>query len=232
MPFASSRMLLAGLALVLAWRNPVNDTFTRILLLVGLAGIWLGILEYLWKHRVCRWAWLALPLGLADLLLMPGQSPVKEIQMNYVAQLAKYEGSPYCWGGESPLGIDCSGLPRRALREAMLIEGLRHADGAILRKALVHWWIDASARDLGTGKRNLTIPLGIECTIAEADTAALQPGDLAVTLGGVYVMVFLGDDHWIQADPSQGQVVIEHGKKDPNPWFDNPVTLHRWRLES
>ena len=114
--------------------------------------------------------------------------------------------------------------------DAMLIEGLRHFDGATLRKALSYWWQDASAADLGTGKHYLTKPLNIETTIAELDTKAIQPGDLAVTVGGVHALVYLGNDHWIQADPSQGRVVVEHGKRDANPWFDNPVTIHRWCL--
>jgi hypothetical protein len=32
----------------------------------------------------------------------------------------EFEGTKYHWGGESSRGIDCSGLPRRAYRDALL----------------------------------------------------------------------------------------------------------------
>ena len=146
-----------------------------------------------------RWLWFGIPLGLAVLIAMPGRTSTQELRDVYITRLGSFANTPYYWGGESPRGIDCSGLPRRALREAMLSQGLKHFNGALLREDCIQWWLDASAKDLGTGKRNLTKSLGIKNTISETDTEALQPGDLAVTLGGVHMVVYLGNNHWIQA---------------------------------
>jgi cell wall-associated NlpC family hydrolase len=50
------------------------------------------------------------------------------------------------WGGEGGMGIDCSGLPRRAYRDAMLSQGLQTLNGSLTRAWLDQWWHDAGAR--------------------------------------------------------------------------------------
>lgn len=229
MPYKFSRGLLAAIALGLALWNPVNDTFNRVLLLAGTLGLWITTLERVWNRGFLRWLWLSLPLAVAICFLLPGQTATGSLQQRYADQLRSFEKVPYRWGGESPRGIDCSGLPRRALRQAMRREGLSNGDGSLLRMAFQQWWQDASAENLSVGIRDLTRPLGVSGKIAALDTQSLRPGDLAITWGGVHLIVFLGDDLWIQADPGQGKVAIEHAQRDSNPWFVKEVTLHRWR---
>ncbi|QQL46237.1 NlpC/P60 family protein [Sulfuriroseicoccus oceanibius] len=174
-----------------------------------------------------------LPLIFAVPFLLPGRPiDAEELRDDYVARMSGFEGTSYHWGGETERGIDCSGLPRRALRDALLVYGVRHANGRALRLWLEHWWFDASARALSEGYRDYTVPLGAGGKIRDMSYDGLLPGDLAVTTDGVHVLAYLGEERWIQADPGIGEVAVLHGRNDCNIWFSRPVTMHRWRLLS
>jgi len=41
------------------------------------------------------------------------------------------------------------------------------------------------------------------------------------------MLVYAGDERWIQARPGVGAVVTMNGKTDNNAWFQVPVTTHR-----
>jgi hypothetical protein len=92
------------------------------------------------------------------------------------------------------------------------------------------WWFDASAKSLGNGYRSYTVGLEPRGRISEMDESGLEPGDLAVTTNGRHILAYLGDGYWIQADPSLGKVATLHGKRDENPWFQTPITTHRWSV--
>ena len=174
---------------------------------------------------------LILPLLAAIPFILPeGKIDSNELRQDYVRRMTDFAGTKYFWGGESSRGIDCSGLPRRALRDALLAYGVRHFNGGAFRAYLEQWWFDASAQALGEGYRDYTSPLGITGTIHEMDYRDLAPGDLAVTTRGVHVLAYAGDGRWIQADPGFGAVVTLDGRTGDNKWFLVPVTTHRWRL--
>jgi hypothetical protein len=210
----------AGLVLVLAY--PVSSTLTK-LLLVGLGAlVWGGCLFSVWRNRGLRWSMLAL-LCLSGLMLLLPARPVDRAALReaYVARLRGFEGTTYVWG---------SGLPRRALRDALWWYGLRHADGGALRQSLEQWWFDTSARAMGEGYRGFTVPAGPEFMINQMEDHELQPGDLAVTRSGIHVLVYAGAGRWIQADPVIGHVATLHGHHDTNSYFKTLVTPHRWRV--
>lgn len=224
-----STVLALAASLALPWTTAPMG-LTKLAWLVSTAAAWAGLTTLFWKHRWTRAALLVMPLLMLLPLCLPGRTiNAAALRDDYVRRLVKLEGTTYVWGGESRRGIDCSGLPRRAYRDALLSYGLRHANGQTIRQWAAQWWFDASARALGAGYRNNTAAVNVDGTLSTMDYAALRPGDLAVTLNGVHVLVYLGDNQWINADPGAGAVVTFDGRTGTSGWRRSLVTAHRWR---
>jgi cell wall-associated NlpC family hydrolase len=229
-------LLLAGTSAAIAaglWICPVQNAILHLALVFAIAGTYLGAFLLARSRKVARRVMAVLPATVGVLLLLPSRGIDREaLRGDYLRQTESYQGVRYVWGGENRVGIDCSGLPRKALRNALLSYGLTRLDGGALRAYLEQWWFDASAKALSEGYRGYTVPVGISGKIRTMDYGRLLPGDLAVTGGGVHVLCYLGNDRWIQADPGVGRVVDCDGRRDPNHWFDVPVTVHRWAVLS
>ncbi|MCI5221762.1 MAG: peptidoglycan endopeptidase [Candidatus Electrothrix sp. AR4] len=211
--------------------NPVNSNLLKSTFLGCVFGAWIGFTVLAWKRKPLQTAALILPMLIAVPLILPGDEiNSTELRQDYVLRMTSLEGTKYHWGGESSMGIDCSGLPRKALRDALLAYGIRHFNGRALRAYLEQWWFDASARALGEGYRNYTLSIGITGTIQMIDYQNLVQGDLAVTTSGVHILAYVGEGRWIQADPGIGVVATLAGRTDDNEWFRTPVTIHQWQL--
>lgn len=222
-------ILAAGFAgLVVSFVNPVNNTQLRLVNLLSLTAVYFSVVLLLTGRLRNRMFCLSAPvLVLAILFLGPGES-TQEVYEDYLLELRSFEGTKYVWGGETQRGIDCSGLPRRAYRNALLSSGLRNWNGSELRAWLGQWWFDTSARALGEGYRMYTAPLAKEGIIKTMSFEGLRPGDIAITTNGLHALVYLGDMRWIQAAPEVGKVKTFHARIDENPWLRQPVSLHRW----
>ncbi len=232
-------LVLAGLALIVAAgalvvvmsREPVVGTSVRLGFLAGGAGILVGALVAVWPYRLLRRAAL-LGVVLAGLgLLLPwGQPDSSRLRIRYVERLESYLGAPYLWGGEHARGIDCSGLARRPLIEALRSEGIGGLRPRALREALALWLFDASAGHLLEGYGGRTVRVAAAPSLNEAPHAMLQAGDLAVTDDGVHVLIYLGDQRWIEADPHARSVIVVEAPDADHFWLNQPVQLLRWRV--
>ncbi|MES2920467.1 MAG: NlpC/P60 family protein [Verrucomicrobiota bacterium] len=220
---------VAGLIALAVW--PFHNGVLRYGLPFFLMVTWAAGLGFIWKRKIARAAVLTLPLLLAVPFLLP-QRPIDphNLRDRYVAAMQRMEGTLYLWGGESRWGIDCSGLPRRGLRDALWDIGWETGNGAAFREWALQWWFDTSAKAMGENYRGFTRPLGVSGKLCDLDFNRLSPGDLAVTADGRHVMIYLRDGKWIQSDPGPFKVIIGRPGVDENPWFNALVTLHRWSL--
>ena len=227
---------LLTLAGCILW--PINNFPCRLLLIMSM--VCLAMSMYLaWGKFFKRHGRIAAGIVAVILVIcgymsfgqhLADESTVLELRQLYFNELRRYEGTRYVWGGENMLGMDCSGLPRKALRNALLKSAFFNGNGKYLRHAVKNWWMDASAAALASGYQHYLTSLEIEGTVAEAPEETLSPGVLAITTDGRHVMVFLEKDTWISADPMQGKVVIERPSISHNPWFDARVKFYSWSV--
>lgn len=226
-------LILSLIGIVVSYLHPLHSSVTKIALLGSIGAFWLCALIVFYQYYVYRTIFIVLPIIAIIPFVLPGKDvEPNELRSRYTQALRSYENSTYFWGGENKRGIDCSGLPRRSLRDALVGYGIAHANGKAFRLAAEQWWFDTSAKALGEGYRGFTTNLSLEGNIQSIDTTSLTPGDLAVTKSGIHTLVYLGQGKWIQADPGIGHVATLHGQSDSNTWFEEPVTFHRWKILS
>ena len=220
--------VLAAVLVVAAY--PIGLGVLRLFVAVAVPLLWSSAV-FLMRRRTS----VAIGVAVAGLLVLgfavlPGMPPnPTRLRRAYVEELRHYEGSRYVWGGENRRGIDCSGLVRRALINAHIQLALTTFNPKSLRIALDLWWHDCSALALGQQYRGFTKDVITVSSANAAQESALQPGDIGVTVGGVHVLAYLGNQQWIEADPGLLKVVILRIPSQ-NGWMNQPLNIMRWRM--
>lgn len=162
-----------------------------------------------------------------------GGKPVNKADLRsaYVGRLVKLNGTPYVMGGETTGGIDCSGLARVGLWQAMVVQGIKYHNPRLLGPSLwKFWWRDMSVESIAEGRYGYTKVIGHADMLAGYDTSKLKRGDMAVA-SGRHVIIYRGDGKWIEANQNDGKVVINKAPKESKRgWFRRPVVLMRWRM--
>jgi hypothetical protein len=198
------------------------------LLLSGL--VWAGALLLLWRRRAWRYGLLGFTVLVFIFCLLPVR-PVNadRLRGRYVAALRRYEGATYWWGVENRVGIDCSGLVRKGLVVADIEHGILTLNGGLVRRGLVLWWHDCSARAMRDEYREQTRLVFKADSINQLNHSKVLPGDIAVTSSGVHVLAYLGDRKWIQANPSAGEVITVESPNTETSYYNIDVHVMRWR---
>lgn len=124
---------LLGLIALVFW--PFHDGVQRYGLIFSLSASWGTGLGFVWRRKISRAVLLALPVLAAIPFLLPTKPLHPDrLRMRYIAAMKAMECVRSIWGGEGHHGTDCSGLPRRALRDALWQEGMENGNGAAFRE--------------------------------------------------------------------------------------------------
>ncbi len=215
-----------GLGLVV-WEPLGSRTLRAATVLFSVALVLIGF-ALTPRMRTLRWGIaFVLTLAVAALALPVRSTDPTALRATYVAALQRFAGTPYLLGGENARGIDCSGLVRRAMVDALIDQGVWGCDPGLIRRALWLWWKDRSADDLGNGVDGWCRPVLDASTVNTVERGKVQPGDLAVVAGGLHMLAYLGDGRWISADPDELAVVIDQAPSKKG-WFRTKTHVVRW----
>jgi len=218
--------LVAWIVLVI---QPESYRMTRLAGVILVAVVWLGWIALTWKRRALRFTLITVTGVSTVFLLLPDRRiDTQTLRADYLAALRRYEGVTYHWGGENRGGIDCSGLIRRGMIDAMVKRGLLTLDGGLVRRAIVFWWYDCTAKSLGQHYNGLTVYVLDTPSLNALDHSQVLPGDLSVTQNGVHIMAYLGENVWIEADPGARKVIAVKAPSEDNEWFHGPMKIVRW----
>jgi len=229
--FTNKLFLLSLINAVIIWLIPIANFYTRVSLMICLISALVTGLISSWPMRVIRFGFLSLIALLISAVLLPGREYNRaEFIAIFISELVSYQDTPYVWGGESRLGIDCSGLIRSSLVGAALKLGIRTANPDLFRLGISIWWHDATARQIGQGYRDLTYPVVSADSLNSIDYTTIQPGDLAVTASGIHILAYIGNNSWAEADPKLEKVVVLTTPQPSNPWFITPVRIVRLKI--
>ena len=229
--FTEKRKLFAVILVitVLLGLYPVSSTVTKLLFCLGVILSAITFIFLLDQRKISLPLFYAFSLPLMCFLLADRPYSATRLRHNYLHSLKNSEGITYVWGGENFLGIDCSGLPRRSIMNALFKESFLSFSSQAFLKALDIWIFDSSAKALDEGYHNQTRYIASFSSIKHI-SPKLSKGDLAVTQDGVHVLVYLGNDIWKQADPIHGSVHRGSPFKEANDWYNEPVNIVRWRV--
>lgn len=222
--------LFPALYVLLQW--PINSLRIRCGILLAITGILLGSLLLSWARKRVFFALLSgfLLVGAWLFLPVPWPKDVAALRKVYAAKLRSFEACPYIWGGEGRQGIDCSGLVRRGLQDALMSEGLRQCNPTLIRAGIWLWWNDDTAESMGNGYGGETL-LVTECkSLNDLNHDVLRAGDMAVTTSGLHVMGYLGDQVWIGADPGEMKVTVFPIPEMKNGYFASSMKIMRWKM--
>ena len=221
---------LALFSLVVLLIQPISYAIMRLAIVLLIAAIWLGILYLWWRRLAVKITAAIISIFLLLFVISPNRSVNTEaLRSEYIHQLHTYTGTPYVWGGENRMGIDCSGLVREGLIQANLQQGITTLNPTLVRQGLAMWWFDLSALALRDGERGWTKRLFKAESINKIDLTKLLPGDLAATVDGQHMLAYIGQNQWIEADPGYHKVMVVKVPDLANIWFGVPVYTLRWQ---
>jgi len=217
---------------IILWYYPVITFRIRVETLLMALFIVVGSICATWKYTKVRWPLIAFYVTAVVFLVFPVQPPRDRsaLRTAYGDALKAYSGTRYVWGGEGRFGIDCSGLVRKGLEDALASQGFSTLNPALVRESNSLYWNDTTAKVIGDGYSGRTGLVTTCPSLNSLDYSLLLPGDLAVTMNGVHVMAYLGDKTWIAADPGEGKVTRFVIPEKTNAYFSMPMNIIRWKI--
>ena len=123
-----------GLLIVLIF-YPVSTRLIRLAILALTGAATLGFIHLTWQRPYVRLPLLLSLAAASALVCGPDlvRSDMSALHAAYLQRLQAYKGVRYYWGGENAVGIDCSGLVRRGMIDAVFAQGVRNGVSWLVR---------------------------------------------------------------------------------------------------
>ncbi|MEI7833667.1 MAG: NlpC/P60 family protein [bacterium] len=208
---------------------PVGTRGLRYFIIIGGATLVVSGFILHWKNLYFRYLLVVVCLVSLLIITLPGRkADSAELRKEYISSLSTYTNVTYVWGGENHLGIDCSGLVREGMVDANRSLGIKTLNMGLLRRSFYIWWNDCTARDLGTGYRQMTRPVLQADSMDVLDYSKLLPGDILVNYYGVHTFAYLGDQQWIESTPEKWKVVKVSAKDKAKEYSGIKIKIVRW----
>lgn len=222
--------LIVVVALIVNFAFPIRTGLTRMSLLALTFLTISGGIALTWRIRILRFLIVGICIAVSLFLFWPSASSPDPTVLRwlYIQHLQKYKETKYVYGGENRLGVDCSGLVREGMIEALLSYGIVHHHPGAVRAALHLWWHDSNAIMLGK-MPELTRPVKGQDYVALHNTSGIEAGDLALTQSGSHVLAYLGNNRWIEADPGLNRTHVFTLDDEFKHLSDELVLFVRWR---
>ncbi len=221
-------MLLLA-CLVTLCLDPINRGSTRVAIIAMVMLTWVFTLYLVWRKLPLRTIIIVISIIFLIVISIDGIDISHEkLRAEYVKALVSYEGTPYLWGGENFLGIDCSGLVRRGLIDADIKLGVIGFRPALIRQGIYLWYHDIAADAMRDEYRGLMRCVLATPSLNELDHSRIREGDVMVSLNGVHAMAYIGNRTWIEADPVDKKVVKAQVPESRIVWFKVPAKIMRW----
>ena len=222
------KLLIISLILsIVLYFYPINSTLFKLLFLFSLIFLFINIFIFFSKNKLFLILFCSFILLLIFLVFLPWKEFSKmELNDLYIKNLEKYEWVRYVRWWENAFWIDCSWLWRRALIDAYLHLWLKDFNWYLIRKSILIWWFDSSARALLNNYRDQTIKLFESNSINTINADSLKVWDFAITSDWVHVLYYIWSKKWIEADPNAIKVIIVKTPSD-NYWFWVPVNMFK-----
>lgn len=201
--------LLCIVLFIISFIYPVNVGLKRLAVIIfGVLSL-LSLFILIQKRKKLRIAYVSVLVIIAIIMMLNGKkiSP-DEMRSEYINVLKSYEGTRYVWGGEGRLGVDCSGLIRKALIDTNIKLGLENLSQQYIRRGIYLWFNDFSAQAVRDGYKHLAIKVCDVENLRIADYSKINQGDVAVTESGAHIIAYIGNRKWIEADPYEKKVIV------------------------
>lgn len=219
-------LLVAVIGLMLF---PVVYDLIRLGIIAGLISVWAIGLYLFWKNRAARILFVGVLLVVLLAAVCPGREADKGLmRKTYVQSLLSYENVEYIWGGETRVGIDCSGLIREAYVDANFKVGLTTLNPGLIRKAVIVWGRDCGANAIGNGYGGRTKLIKNVESLDKLRESDMTPGDMVVAKEGFHILAYIGEGILIEASPNAGKVRQISIADKAKEWKGIPIKLVHW----
>ncbi len=224
-------ILTLWVVVFLIFIHPSPKILSKHIVIMCFISMWIIVLLKLWKKFFTRGVAIVITAILILFYFSSGSGIESELLRNiYVDNATKYLNVAYMENGENTMGISPSGLVRKAMIDTLMKGGVATKNMQYIRDAIDIWIDDYKIENIYNNKKQLFTDVLWFDDLSKVNTSNLLQGDILVYDDYLRIYIYIGNDIWIESNPSIGKVVAEIIPMPP----ERPITLYgkivRWKV--